>query len=88
MDATIHPLPVKTGPDTFDLDGWEILFARHLLDGAVLVTPSERITWAYEAGLTGVAQAMERLSGIRAEAGLDRAADESADLIRAAASRR
>ena len=78
MDATIHPLPVKTGPDTFDLEGWEILFARHLLDGAVLVTPSERITWAYEAGLTGVAHAMERLADV---------ADVTRDMIRAASRR-
>ena len=66
-------------PDTsYDLEGWEILTARHLLDGAVLVTPSERITWAYEAGLTGVAHAMERLADV---------ADVSRDLIRAASRR-
>ena len=89
MAATVTHLPVKSR----DLEGWEILTARHLLAGAVIFTPAERVAAAFEAAslhpeFEGVAQAMERLSGIRAEAGLDRAADESADLIREAASRR
>jgi hypothetical protein len=65
MAAIVYHLPVKPQPATaYDLEGWEILTARHLLEGARLVTPSERAAWAAEAGLTGVARCMASLSGL------------------------